>query len=103
MGGCAFATIFIVITTTVRGIRGEQLHLSLSAPLIAALTVASAAVGASLALALSLKDVVQRRLAEREPVNPLLELYFGMGGFSLAVWFFTAIIGTFLILLAVLR
>jgi hypothetical protein len=103
MGGCALATIFIVITTTWRGVRTGQLPISLSAPLVAALTVASAVIGALLALALSLKDVVQRRINREEPVSPILRLYFGSGVQSLAVWFLTVLIGGFFITIATLR
>lgn len=102
MGGCAFATTFVVITTTLRGVLQDRLHLSLTATMIAALAGASAATGALLGLALSLKDVVRRRIALDEPVNPVLRLYFGTGGWSLVAWFMTVLSVTFLITTAIL-
>ena len=100
MSGCAFATVFVVITAIVRGIRDGRLNIRLSPPLIAGMAGISAASGALLALVLSLKDVVRRRVIRGEPVNPVLKIYFGMGLWSLVAWFPTLLIVGFFIAIA---
>ena len=53
--------------------------------------IGATALGAIVAAALSLKDVVRGRIAEGSKVNPILKLYFGMGCATMAVWGVTAI------------
>jgi hypothetical protein len=101
MGGCGFATAFVVVTTVLRGIHTGQLAFALSGLLISILIVTSFGVGAILALALALKDVVVRRITRGEPVSPLLRIYFGMRRRSLLVWFVTAIIATLVITIVI--
>ena len=48
-------------------------------------------------LALSLRDVVRRRMSEGESVNPLLRLYLASGKLSLALWAGTAIVASLLL------
>ena len=47
-------------------------------------------------LALSLKDVVHRRIAGGDAVNPLLRLYLASGKVSLVLWIGTALVTTLL-------
>ena len=47
-------------------------------------------------LALSLKDVVRRRIGNGDPVHPLLRLYLASGKASLALWIGTVLVTTLL-------
>ena len=86
MGGGALATVFIAL----RSFRMQEAHALTDNTRIAILAVA-AALGAILGLALSLKDAVQRRKTAGKPVNPLLQLYFGAGVWSLLIWILTVV------------
>ena len=50
-------------------------------------------------LALSLKDVVKRRIYEGQPVSLLLRCYLASGLWSLGLWITTVILGLFLVAL----
>lgn len=60
-------------------------------------TGATTAVSVFAVLALSLKDVVQRRIDEGRPVNLLLRCYLASGVLSLGLWIVTVILGMFLV------
>ena len=92
MGGCAFVTTALVLSTTLKAIYRQRLHIAVSTVLIVVLVGISAATGAFLALALSVKDVVRQRIARGEQVNLLLRIYFGMGFVSLVAWFPTVLV-----------
>ena len=64
--------------------------------------VASAAVGAALGAALTVKDVVRDRLGRGAPVAFRLKLLFGMGVVSLLVWMPLAIVVTFAVTMVTL-
>jgi hypothetical protein len=102
MGGSSIVATFAAVTSILRSNRNPHLHTDSLAPLLIVAAGISAVAGALAALALSLKDVVQRRVARGEPVNSVLRLYFGMGAWSLVAWFPTVIIVTFFILIATL-
>ena len=71
-----------------RGLRRGAIAIPESPALIAAALGVCAMVGAVLGGLLSLKDVVQNRLAERKPVSFVFKLLFGFGMWSLLlVWF----------------
>lgn len=91
MGGAGVATAAVVIAGAVKFSRDPKSHIELSTPLIVGLALGSLVLGAVLALALSLKDVVRRRIDRGKSVSPLLRLFFGGGRGSLALWFVLAI------------
>jgi hypothetical protein len=71
--------------------------------MIALILAISALVGALLGGFLSLKDVVQMRMAEGRPVTLPLKLMFGYGVWSvLFIWSPTIIVGAFLIVMLTL-
>lgn len=94
MAGAAMVTVFIVVYGGRKAMSPSDLE-ALSIPGIVAVIALAAIAGASLALALSLKDVVARRLAAGEPVNPILKVYFGLGLRSALIWIPTVILLTF--------
>lgn len=66
-------------------------------PLVSACaTGALAVLCVVLVLALSLKDIVKRRVCQQQPVSFLLRCYLAYGFLSLALWVVTAIGGTIL-------
>jgi hypothetical protein len=58
--------------------------------------------GAGAVLALSLKDIVRRRIDDGKPVNVVLRAYLAGGVWSLLLWFITVLVGTLIVTLAVL-
>ncbi len=98
--GCSFATIFVVLVGTYRFHRDGDVKFDLTPGLIGLLGTGSAVLGAMIGLALSLKDTVEQRLERRDPVNPLLKLYFGGGTRCVVTWFFSVIFGGMVITLA---
>jgi hypothetical protein len=102
ISGAGFVTGFVVtISAWDRALRG-QLPIPLTIPTFATILVISADIGALLALALSLKDVVTQRVANGQPVNPILRVYLGMGIWSLVAWFPTILVAALVISLATL-
>lgn len=86
--GGAIATPVAVAVLVFRGLRRGAIAIPESPSLIAAALGVCAMVGAVLGGLLSLKDVVQNRLAERKPVSFVFKLLFGFGMWSLLlVWF----------------
>jgi hypothetical protein len=98
--GSAFATTFVVFFSAQTAISNGPLKNELSLSLVAAIAGTTSAIGAFLALALSLKDVVERRVKRGDSVNPLLKLYLGLGFWSLVVWFPTALFAAIFITIA---
>lgn len=92
MGGAGVATAVVVVGWVVKHSRDPKSHFELSTPLMVGLALGSLVVGAVLALALSLKDVVRRRMERGKRVSPLLRLLFGGGRGSLVLWFVLAIV-----------
>jgi hypothetical protein len=81
--------------------RGEDI--SKHPMLIAIILASSTVVGALLGGLLSLKDVVQMRMAEGRPVALPLKLMFGYGVWSLLlIWSPTIIVGTFIVVMLAL-
>ena len=93
--GGAIATPVIVVVFALRSSRGGGRVLPNDPVLIAISLAACAVIGAVLGALLSLKDVVQTRLADGKPVSFALKLLFGFGLWSLLfVWFPVAIVVT---------
>lgn len=91
-GVTAFVVIGMMVEFAVQngGIAAVPLTAYAAAFLIAVL------VGCALGLMLELKDVVERRCAAGQPVNPILRAYFGSQIRSLLLWFVTIIVLTIL-------
>jgi hypothetical protein len=89
MAGCALVGILIAVYSLVRLNQNEL------TPTTAAIVIAVTGFGGMvIGIFLSLKDVVTRRMENGEPVNWLLKVYFGLGGWSLLIWFVTIFGGT---------
>jgi hypothetical protein len=72
-------------------------------PIIGVLFVVIFMVGGGFAgLLLGLADTVRRRVAGREPVNPILRAYFARGVWSIVLWFPTVILAVFFVMIFVL-
>ena len=97
MGCSASVSVFVVALGLFRSSRQHDLPFKLSPPLVCILAGSSAALGALLCLALSLKDVVARRMARGDPVHPMLRIYFGGGIRCLACWSGTIILLVFVV------
>jgi hypothetical protein len=57
--------------------------------------VGAGIIGAIMAIVLSLKDVVERRIEQGKPVNPILKLCFAFRWVSIVVWFVTIMVIVF--------
>jgi hypothetical protein len=64
--------------------------------------VGAGVIGAILAIVLSMKDVVERRIEQGKPVNFLLKLYFAFRWVSIVVWFITIMVLVFALTLILL-
>ena len=96
--GGAIATPIAVIIMALRAKRRGGLTLPDSPVVIAAVLGSCAIVGAVLGGLLSMKDVVQTRLADGKPVAFPLRLLFGFGMWSLLlIWFPGAIVLTLVV------
>ena len=94
--GGAVVTSIIVAFKAIPILAENGIELSKNPAVIAGVVAGSASVGAVLGGLLSLKDVVQTRLAHGKPVSFALKLLFGFGLKSLLfVWFPLAIVVTF--------
>jgi hypothetical protein len=69
---------------------------------VACMVILFALAGACAVLLLSLKDIVRRRVDDGKPVNLVLRAYLALGTWSLLLWFFTVLIGTLVVTVAVL-
>lgn len=91
------ATVFVVMGVMLEaamqqgGIAAIPLAAFAGASLIAVL------VGCVVGAMLELKDVVERRCAAGQAVNPMLRAYFGWRIWSLLLWFVTVIVVTILV------
>ena len=84
----AIATPLAVVVLVLRSKRRGSVALPDDPAIIAIAPLDAAVVGAGLGGLLSLKDVVQTRLADGKPVSFPLKLLFGFGIWSLLlVWF----------------
>lgn len=96
--GGAIATSVVVTLMALRSKRRGGMELPESPVVIAAVIGGAAIVGAVLGGLLSMKDVVQNRLAAGKPVAFPLKLLFGFGMWSLLlVWFPAAIVLTLVV------
>ena len=93
--GAAVVTPVIVFASNRRGRNGGVNFLS-DFPTAIAVFGGAAIVGAFLGAALSMRDVVDRRLADGKPVGSVLRLFFGRGITTVLVW-----IPLFIVLLVV--
>ena len=101
--GGAFATPVAVVFFGLRASRRGGTELPENSAVIAAILSGCAVIGAILGGLLSLKDVVQTRLAVGKPVAFPLKLLFGFGIWSLLlVWFPGIIVLTFVMIILTL-
>jgi hypothetical protein len=105
LGGAAAAALAVLLAVW-RGANREQGKATFGPAAIAVIVVVAAFLGALVAVLLSLKDVVRRRMDSGQRVSRLLRVYFGGGAVSLMVWVLTVLllgIPAIIVLFGVLR
>jgi hypothetical protein len=95
IGGGALFVLLAFGAASYSAMKREGVGLTALFPIL----VGTAVVGAIVGLLLSLKDFVAARIARDQPVNPFLWLCFGMRVWSLMIWFATALVSGFYIIL----
>jgi hypothetical protein len=95
IAGGAVAGAAVTTAALLKGRQGAQ-GSKLSIAELVLFAAGAGVIGAIMAIALSLKDVVERRIEQGKPVNLLLKLYFAFRWVSIAVWFVTIMVLVFI-------
>jgi hypothetical protein len=95
VAGGAVAGAAVTAAMLLKGRRGAQELDQFNITEKILVIVGAGVIGAILAIVLSMKDVVERRIEQGKPVNFLLKLYFAFRWVSIAVWFVTIMVLVF--------
>lgn len=99
MAGGAIVAACFVVAETLRGFLKGDLPIEATPWTIGGIAAVSAALGAALALLLSLGDIVKDRDEKGEPISLPLRILFAMGG-PLVAWLVIALVLTLAIIYA---